>query len=58
MARDQVELVAQAFYAAERSGEWQNEPEATKERFRDYARTAIATLHRQMAQLRTGSPPA
>jgi hypothetical protein len=54
MARDQVEHVAQAFYAAECSGEWHNEPEATKERFRDCARTAIAILHRQMAQLRTG----
>ena len=54
MTRNQVELVAQAFYAAEYSGEWQNEPEATRERFRDCARTAIATLDRQMAQLRTG----
>ena len=53
MVQDPVELVAQAFYAAERSGTWHEEPDALKEPFRDLARAAIATLNQQMTDIRS-----
>jgi hypothetical protein len=58
MVQDPVELVARAFYAAECSGKWHEEPDALKEPFRDLARAAIATLNQQMAEVRsvTGLP--
>jgi predicted component of type VI protein secretion system len=53
MTQDPVELVARAFYAAEYSGEWRDEPEALKEQFRDLAQAAIATLNHQMVEVRS-----
>jgi hypothetical protein len=53
MVQDPVELVAQAFYAAECSGKWHEEPDALKEPFRDLARAAIATLNQQIAETRS-----
>jgi hypothetical protein len=53
MVQDPVELVAQAFYAAEYSSEWHDQPDALKEPFRDLARAAIATLNQQMAEVRS-----
>jgi hypothetical protein len=55
MVQDPVELVAQAFHAAECSGEWHEEPDALKEPFRDLARAAIATLNQQMAEVRSAT---
>jgi hypothetical protein len=52
MTREQVERVARAFYEAEYPGEWHEAAGAFQEHFRDLARTAIATLNRQMAQCR------
>jgi hypothetical protein len=53
MTHDPIELVAQTFYAAECMGEWHTEPEALRERFRDLARTAIATLNQQITATRS-----
>jgi hypothetical protein len=53
MTPDQVELVAQAFYAAEFSGDWEDAPEILQEQFRDLARTAITLLHQQISQCRS-----
>lgn len=53
MTHDPVELVAHAFYAAECSGAWSDQPNAVKERFRTLARSAIATLGLQMTEIRS-----
>ena len=53
MTPDQVELVAQAFYAAEYPGGWENAPEPLRAHFRNLARVAIALLGQQMAQCRS-----
>ena len=50
MTPNQVELVAQAFYAAEYSGGWDDAPDILQEQFRDMARTAITLLHQQFSQ--------
>jgi hypothetical protein len=55
MKPDQIEIVAQRFHAVECTGEWCDEPEASKERFREVARTAIANLEHQIATIRSAS---
>ncbi|QRM28063.1 hypothetical protein [Microvirga sp. VF16] len=52
MTPNQVELVAQAFYAAEHSGDWDDAPELLQEQFRDLARTAITLLQQQISHCR------
>jgi len=52
MTPDQVELVAQAFYAAEYSSVWKDAPQPIKARFRNLARLAIALLGQQIAECR------
>jgi hypothetical protein len=52
MTQEQVEHVARAFYEAELLGPWDDAQSAIQEHFRDLARTAIATLNRQIAQCR------
>jgi hypothetical protein len=58
MKPDQVELVAQAFYAAEYSGDWDDAPEILQQQFRDLARTAITLLHQQISHCRSSLTPA
>ena len=58
MPSDQVELVAQAFYAAEYSGDWDDAPEILQQQFRDLARTAITLLHQQISHCRSSLTPA
>ena len=53
MTPDQVELVAQAFYAAEYPSGWENAPEPLRAHFRNLARMAISLLGQQMAQCRS-----
>lgn len=53
MTLNQIELVAQAFYAAEYSGDWDNAPELLQEQFRDLARMAIALLQQQISHCRS-----
>jgi hypothetical protein len=55
MTPDQIEVIAQRFHAAECAGEWCDEPEASKERFREVARIAIANLNHQLAAIRSAS---
>ena len=50
MTHEQVEHVVRAFYEAEFPGPWVNAQGAIREHFRDRARTAVATLNRQIAQ--------
>ncbi|WP_262268589.1 hypothetical protein [Microvirga yunnanensis] len=50
MTPDQVERVARAFYGAEHPGDWDEAPAVLRERFRDFARTAILLLHRQASR--------
>jgi hypothetical protein len=52
MTQEQVEHVARAFYEAELLGPWDDAQSAIQEHFRNLARTAIATLNRQIAQCR------
>ena len=52
MTQEQVEHVARAFYEAEFLGLWDNAQGAIQEHFRDLARTAIATLDHEIAQVR------
>ena len=58
MTPDQVELVAQAFYAAEYPGNWNSAPEPVRADFRNLARMAIGLLGQQMAQCRSSATPA
>ncbi|MBA1157961.1 hypothetical protein [Microvirga mediterraneensis] len=51
MTPNQVELVAQAFYASEHSDDWDDAPEVVQEEFRDLARVAISLLHQQTSRL-------
>jgi hypothetical protein len=53
MTPNQVELVAQAFYAAEYSGDWDDAPEVLREQYRDLSRMAIALLHQQISHCRS-----
>jgi hypothetical protein len=53
MTPNQVELVAQALYAAEHSGDWDDAPEVLQGEFRDLARIAIALLHQQISHCRS-----
>jgi hypothetical protein len=48
MPREQVERVARAFYEVEFSASWEDAGEAIQDHFRGLARTAIATLNRQI----------
>jgi len=50
-----LNLVAEAFYAAEYSGFWKDAPEPLRARFRNLARLAIALLGEQMAQCRSSA---
>ncbi|MBQ0820042.1 MULTISPECIES: hypothetical protein [Microvirga] len=52
MTREQVEHVARAFYEVEFSLPWNEAGEATQNRFRGLARTAIARLDQQIVQYR------
>jgi hypothetical protein len=54
----QVELVAQAFYAAEFSIEWCDAPEPLREEFRECARDALLLLHRQISECRSSTAAA
>jgi len=47
MTPNQVELVAQAFYASEYSSDWRDAPDILQEEFRDLARMAISLLQQQ-----------
>ncbi|QRM28688.1 hypothetical protein [Microvirga sp. VF16] len=58
MTQEQVEHVARAFYEAEFPGTWNDAQGAIQRHFRDLARTAIATLNRQMAQCRRSATKA
>jgi hypothetical protein len=58
MTREQVEHVARTFYEAEHRGDWHDAPGRLRERFRDRARTALATLNRQIAECRSAAKPA
>jgi hypothetical protein len=51
MPHDPVELVAQAFYAAEHSGEWSDQPDVLKQQFREFARAAIAMLGQETIEI-------
>jgi hypothetical protein len=53
MTPDQVELVAQAFFAAEYSDDWDDAPAIVQQQFRDLARTAITLLHQQISHCRS-----
>lgn len=48
MTPDQVEFVAQAFYAAEYPDEWSEAPESLRETYRNLARTAVTLLNQQL----------
>ena len=58
MTLEQVEHVVRAFYEAEFPGPWVNAQGAIREHFRDRARTAVATLNRQIAQCRRSAAKA
>jgi hypothetical protein len=59
VTREQVEHVARTFYdAEEHRGDWHDAPAWLRERFRDRARTALATLNRQIAECRSAAKPA
>lgn len=58
MTREQVEHVARTFYEAEYRGHWHDAPGRLQECFRDRARTALATLNRQIAACRSAAKPA
>ena len=58
MTQEQVEHVVRAFYEAEFPGPWVNAQGAIREHFRDLARTAVATLNRQIAQCRRSATKA
>ncbi|WP_262028551.1 hypothetical protein [Microvirga sp. Mcv34] len=47
MTPNQIERVAQAFYATEHPGDWDDAPEALREEFRDLARIAISLAEQQ-----------
>ena len=57
MTQEQVEHVV-TFYEAEFPGPWVNAQGAIREHFRDRARTAVATLNRQIAQCRRSATKA
>jgi hypothetical protein len=58
MTPNQVELVAQAFYAAEYSGSWNSASEPLRAHFRNLASMAIGLLGQQMARCRSSATPA
>jgi len=53
MPHDPVELVAQAFYAAEHPGEWADQPDVLKQQFREFARAAIAMLGQPTTEIQS-----
>jgi hypothetical protein len=57
MTQEQVEHVARTFYEAEYPGKWNDAPGMLRERFRDRARSALATLNRQIEACWSGARP-
>ncbi|WP_114946971.1 hypothetical protein [Microvirga calopogonii] len=57
MTPNQVEFVAQAFYATEHSGDWDAAPGVLQEEFRDLARVAISLLDQQTSDSRSSLTP-
>jgi hypothetical protein len=53
MTPNQVELVAQAFYATDHSGDWHDAPDIVREEFRDLAREAISLVQQQTSHCRS-----
>ena len=50
MTPDQIEFVAQAFYAAEHFGDWDDAPDDLQRHYRDLARRAIAFLRQHSSR--------